>query len=50
MLGGYADLAYNFGLADKKEAAFILSSSTAAVSYIDNGEFMKAFAVSTLWR
>ena len=47
MVSGYGELVYQFGLATRDEADFIIDKTKEAVKYIQNGDFEKAFAVSS---
>ena len=42
MLTGYADLAFQFGLADENQAEYINSEMQAAAELIANGKYMEA--------
>ena len=45
MLTGYADLAFQFGLADENQAEYIYNETQAAAKLINNGQFYEAFQV-----
>ena len=45
MLTGYADLAFQFGLADENQADYISSETQAAAKLINDGKFFEAFQV-----
>ena len=47
MVSGYGEMVYQFGLATRAEADFIIDKTKEAVKYIQNGDFEKAFAVSS---
>ena len=42
MLTGYADLAFQFGLADENQAEYINSEMQAAAQLIADGKYMEA--------
>ena len=45
MLRGYADLAFQFGLADENQAAYIDSQTQTATEMIMNEKYFDAFQV-----
>ena len=45
MLRGYADLAFQFGLADENQAAYINSQTQTATEMIMNEKYIDAFQV-----
>ena len=45
MVGGYADLMQQFGLADSMQAAYVKKQSDAAVAEIKAGNYVNAFQV-----
>ena len=45
MLTGYADLAFQFGLADENQAEYINSETQNAAKLIDDGKYYEAFQV-----
>ena len=47
MLTGYADLAFQFGLADENQAKYINSEMLNATQLIAGGKFMEADLVRT---
>ena len=48
MLTGYSDLAFQFGLADENQAAYINSETQSATKLIMDAKFFEAFQVSLL--
>ena len=48
MLTGYADLAFQFGLADENQADYISSETQNAAKLIDDGKYYDAFKVNLL--
>lgn len=45
MVSGYGELVYQFGLATRAEADFIIDKTKEAVKYIQKGDFEQAFAI-----
>ena len=45
MLTGYADLAFQFGLADENQAEYINSETQNAANLINDGKYYDAFKV-----
>ena len=45
MLTGYADLAFQFGLADENQADYINSETQNAAKLISDGKYYEAFQV-----
>ena len=45
MMDGYADLVYQFGMADENQASYIKSQTTTVVGYIKKGQYYDAFKV-----
>ena len=50
MFGGYADLVYQFGMADENQRDYIQKVSDQAVQLITSGDFLGAFKVHALRR
>ena len=46
MVGGYADLMQQFGLADSMQAMYVTKQTDAAVAEISAGNFAPAFEVA----
>ena len=47
MMNAYADLVYQFGMADHNEANYIATQTNTAVQMIKNGQFYDAFKVTS---
>lgn len=45
MLGGYGELAFQFGLIDENEKAFVNAQNEMAISSIQKKDFYSAFKV-----
>jgi hypothetical protein len=45
MVGGYGELAFQFGMVDENEKAFINTQAVTAVDYIKKKDFFSAFKV-----
>ena len=45
MLTGYADLAFQFGLADENQAEYVNSETQNAAKLINDGKYYEAFQV-----
>ena len=46
MVGGYADLMQQFGLADSMQAMYVTKQTDAAIAEINAGNFPQAFEVT----
>ncbi len=49
MMNAYADLVFQFGMADENQAAYIYSTTNMAVQHIKAERFYDAFKVHTLY-
>ena len=47
MIGGYGELAFQFGLLDENQKAFVNEQSTMLLKYIEKKDFYGAFKVGT---
>ncbi len=49
MMNAYADLVFQFGMADENQAAYIYSRTNTAEQYIKAERFYNGFKVHTLY-
>jgi len=48
MVGGYGELAFQFGMIDENQKAFIETETQLAISHIQSKDFFGAFKVTKL--